>query len=72
MRMTSTTRMPENTYARIAAGPAAAIAWPEPTNSPAPMMPAMESMVTWRGLKPWERCESRSPDAGANHNYRLL
>jgi hypothetical protein len=36
------------------------------------MMPAMESMVTWRGLKPWERCESRSPDAGANHNYRLL
>ncbi|MCY1461062.1 hypothetical protein D9M71_786820 [compost metagenome] len=34
------------------AGPAEAMALDEPMNRPAPMMPAMEIMETWREVRP--------------------
>lgn len=46
MRITSTTSSPAIAYAISAAGPASAIACPEPTNNPAPITPAIDSIVT--------------------------
>jgi hypothetical protein len=39
----------------MAAGPASAIARPEPTKRPAPITPAMDNMVTCRDFNPWLR-----------------
>ncbi|MNE59895.1 hypothetical protein D3C80_1550150 [compost metagenome] len=52
MRMTSTTSPPARIYARMVAGPASAMARPEPTNRPAPITPAMDNMVTCRDFNP--------------------
>src|SRR3954469_24227626 len=50
--MTSTTRMPASRYESTAAGPVWLITAPEPTNSPAPITPPSEIIVTWRRLRP--------------------
>ena len=49
--ITSTTRAPARAYETTTAGPAAAIALADPTNRPAPMTPAMEIIVMWRGFR---------------------
>ncbi|CAM2338621.1 hypothetical protein BVIET440_130168 [Burkholderia vietnamiensis] len=55
MRITSTTSTPAIAYARMEAGPASAMAWPEPTNKPAPMTPAIDIIVTCRCFRPVPR-----------------
>ncbi|MNJ23275.1 hypothetical protein D3C77_176560 [compost metagenome] len=50
------------------AGPAVAMAVEEPMNKPAPMMPAMEIIDTWRDVSPCcsERCFFCSSEAMFN------
>ncbi|MNF09399.1 hypothetical protein D3C80_2100560 [compost metagenome] len=50
------------------AGPAVAMAVDEPMNNPAPMIPAMEIIDTWREVRPCcsERCFFCCSDAMGN------
>src|ERR1700733_6042426 len=63
MRITSTTSNPVMMKETTAAGPAALMTTPLPTNRPAPMTPPRAIIVMGRGLKAW-----RSPLEGAGNS----
>ncbi len=58
IRMISVTSAPVAMYRRTMAGPAVAMATPEPTKSPAPMTPPRAIIDRWRCLRPCDKTGS--------------